>query len=51
MSEIDISKATSHLLAKYRNYLEFNGYQVKEIGEPLYCRHSRKPNLILKEIC
>ena len=50
MSEISISEATSHPLAKYRNHLEFNGYRVEEIGELLYCRHSRKSNLILKEI-
>ena len=50
MSDLDLNEATSHPLAKYRNHLEFYGYRVQEIENRLYCRHTRKSNLILNPI-
>ncbi|ERT04778.1 bacterial sensory transduction regulator family protein [Lyngbya aestuarii BL J] len=50
MSDLDLNEATSHPLAKYRNHLEFYGYRIEEIEDRLYCRHSRKSNLILNAI-
>ncbi|MEB3282879.1 MAG: YbjN domain-containing protein [Lyngbya sp.] len=50
MSDLGLNEATSHPLAKYRNHLEFYGYRVEEIEDRLYCRHTRKSNLILNPI-
>jgi hypothetical protein len=45
------SESVAHSLALYRNHLEFYGYQVEEEEEDiLFCRHRRKPNLILRAI-
>jgi hypothetical protein len=46
----NFSNETSHPLAKYRNHLEFNGYTVEEVGDQLFGRHPRKPNLSIKPI-
>ncbi|MCV3216797.1 YbjN domain-containing protein [Plectonema radiosum NIES-515] len=50
MPEANISDLVAHPLAKYRNHLEFNGYQVEEDEELLLCHHPRKTNLIIKYI-
>lgn len=51
MTEMNINDAVAHPLAKYRNHLEFNGYQVEEEDEDLLlCRHPRKANMMLKNI-
>lgn len=50
MSEINISDSLAHPLVRYRNHLEFNGYQVEEEDELLLCRHPRKHGLIVKQI-
>jgi len=50
MSEINISDSLAHPLVRYRNHLEFNGYQVEEEEELLLCRHPRKHGLIVKHI-
>ncbi len=51
MTEMNINDAVAHPLAKYRNHLEFNGYQVEEEEEDLLlCRHPRKSNMMLKNI-
>ncbi|MDX1977166.1 MAG: hypothetical protein SFT94_05790 [Pseudanabaenaceae cyanobacterium bins.68] len=43
-------ESTAHPLALYRNHLEFNGYKVEETDERIFCRHSRKSNLILRDL-
>lgn len=48
--ELNLSSSTAHPLALYRNHLEFNGYKVEEVDDELICRHSRKPNLIIRPI-
>ncbi len=50
MQHMNIQDTTVHPLAKYRNHLEFNGYHVEEDDDLLFCRHSRKANLILRSI-
>lgn len=50
MSNIELSEATCHPLALYRNHVEFSGYRVEEGEEILFCRHPRKPNLMIKAI-
>ncbi len=50
MQDMNIQDTTVHPLAKYRNHLEFNGYHVEEDDDLLFCRHSRKANLILRSI-
>jgi hypothetical protein len=50
MPSANISDLVAHPLAKYRNHLEFNGYQVEEDEELLLCHHPRKTNLIIKYI-
>lgn len=51
MSEMNINDAVAHPLAKYRNHLEFNGYQVDEEEEDLLlCRHPRKQNMVLRHV-
>lgn len=50
MQNMNIQDTTVHPLAKYRNHLEFNGYHVEEDDDLLFCRHSRKANLILRSI-
>lgn len=48
MSDINI-EATAHPLAKYRNHLEFNGYQVQEEDDKIIvATHPRKQNLSLQ---
>jgi hypothetical protein len=46
----NFSEEVSHPLAKFRNHLEFNGYSVDEVGDRLFGRHPRKPNLSIKPI-
>jgi hypothetical protein len=48
MSELGMSDATAHPLARYRNHLEFLGYRVEEGEDELVGRHTRKPNLMLR---
>ncbi len=48
MPESNISDLVAHPLARYRNHLQFNGYQVEEDEELLLCSHPRKSNLIIK---
>jgi hypothetical protein len=51
MQDIDLSTAVAHSLAKYRNHLEFMGYNIEEEAEDwLFGRHPRKVNLGLKKI-
>jgi hypothetical protein len=50
MSELGMSDATAHPLARYRNHLEFLGYRVEEGEDELVGRHTRKPNLMLRPI-
>lgn len=51
MTEMNINDAVAHPLAKYRNHLEFNGYQVDEEEEDLLlCRHPRKQNMVLRHV-
>ena len=51
MTEMNINDAVAHPLAKYRNHLEFNGYQVDEEEDALLlCRHPRKQNMVLRYI-
>ena len=50
MQNISISDATGHPLAKYRNHLEFNGYNVEEGEDMLVCRHPRKANFLIRDI-
>lgn len=45
MQNLNISDATAHPLAKYRNHLEFNGYKVEENEDILLCTHPRKPSI------
>ncbi|MDJ0726641.1 MAG: hypothetical protein QNJ38_16160 [Prochloraceae cyanobacterium] len=47
MNYLNISETTAHPLALYKNHLEFNGYQVTEEGDNLFCTHRRKMNLVL----
>ncbi|MGD1907536.1 MAG: YbjN domain-containing protein [Leptolyngbyaceae cyanobacterium] len=50
MSDFNISDATAHPLARYRNHLEFLGYRVEEGETDLVGRHTRKPNLMVRPI-
>jgi Putative bacterial sensory transduction regulator len=50
MQNLNISDKTAHPLAKYANHLEFNGYNIEEDEEVIYCRHPRKQNLIVRQI-
>ncbi|MBH8572900.1 DNA mismatch repair protein [Nostocaceae cyanobacterium CENA369] len=51
MPEINnIGDYLAHPLVRYRNHLEFNGYQVQEDNDLLLCRHPRKHNLLVKHI-
>lgn len=51
MAEINnIGDHLAHPLVRYRNHLEFNGYQVQEDRDFLLCRHPRKHNLLIKYI-
>lgn len=44
------SDVVAHSLARYRNHLEFNGYHIEEEDDLLVCRHSRKPDLIVRNV-
>jgi hypothetical protein len=50
MTNININDDVVHPLFKYRNHLEFHGYQVEEDENIIWCRHPRKFNLVLKHI-
>ncbi|MBW4511069.1 MAG: YbjN domain-containing protein [Scytonematopsis contorta HA4267-MV1] len=50
MQNISISDATGHPLTKYRNHLEFNGYNIEEGEDMLVCRHPRKANFLIKDV-
>ncbi len=50
MPDVNITDSVAHPLARYRNHLEFNGYHIEEDDEVILCRHSRKPNLMLKAV-
>lgn len=51
MPDINIQGSVAHTLAKYRNHLEFTGYNVEDVGEDaIFSRHPRKPNLWLKQV-
>ena len=44
------SDTVAHPLARYRNHLEFNGYHIEEDDDLLVCRHSRKRDLMLRNV-
>lgn len=50
MNDLGMSGEVSHPLILFRNHLEFLGYKVEESEQSLVCRHTRRPNLILKPI-
>ncbi|MEO0533543.1 MAG: DNA mismatch repair protein [Cyanobacteria bacterium P01_A01_bin.123] len=50
MNDLGMSDQVAHPLVLFRNHLEFLGYNVEEATENLVCRHTRRPNLILKPI-
>ncbi|MBD1922848.1 DNA mismatch repair protein [Microcoleus sp. FACHB-831] len=51
MSDININEATAHPLAKFRNHLEFNGYNVQEQDDTsIGATHPRKVSLALTHL-
>lgn len=50
MQNLHLSTDTTHPLIRYRTHLEFNGFQIEEDEDVIFCRHPRKPNLVVRHI-